>query len=461
MHRQAGRHLILTMALAALVTPKLTASRVQSSRRPTDQEVAAATRVYESLIERLTRIKTLTMYVIHGNFTDGGSRTVHFPPPRNPSSDDPRTILDCFNLWGYGYHRVSHAEYRGEMATVLEHIPSDGGDGYGILYISDRTGWPIAGGYAPDRTTPRLTEFTRLRVTLKGGVASSADWTEVFRKNAQRSLSRTPRPLTRTRIERAIPKKPDQYVVVSPVVGARGDYVVGVGSGMEAAAAFYVPADGLVRRLTGWTDCLVDYAQRSGSRLLLGGNVGWYGNGPRYQLMLFTLSGGHSSRASHATTVEQIVDPTVPPNALSGKVFALQCRAYPEHMNSSHATALLLVEESFQVRRLKVERIGSRLADTAYNTLDRLAGALEKGDETTVAKLVPAADTRAKLQQAWKLAGPDPSVSTPGSINRVDGTYYQWGDWSDPAAKIRFVRISGAWRVTSVELPKKPSLREP
>jgi hypothetical protein len=133
---------------------------------PTEKDEAAATRVYEALARRLGRIKTLSMYVVHGNFVDGGSRTVHFPPPRKPKNDDPQTILDCFNLW-LRWHRVSHARYHGEKVTVLEHIARDGADGYGILYISDRTGWPLAEGYAPDRTTPQMTEFTHIRVKLK------------------------------------------------------------------------------------------------------------------------------------------------------------------------------------------------------------------------------------------------------------------------------------------------------
>ncbi len=154
---------------AALLTLLLGFTRPQESIFPTAKEEAAATRVYEALVKRLNRIKTLTMYVVHGNFTDGGSRTVHFPPPRKPKSDDPKTILDCFNLWGYGYHRVTHVKYKGEKAALLEHIAHDGGDGYGVLYISERTGWPLATGYSPDRSDPRLTEFKRLRVMLKRG----------------------------------------------------------------------------------------------------------------------------------------------------------------------------------------------------------------------------------------------------------------------------------------------------
>ena len=168
--KRATNHLWLPIvALTTLVPSSFAALPVQEPQYPTAKEIAAATRVYDALVKRLNRIKTLSMYVVHGNFTDGGNRTVHFPPPRKPREDDPRTILDCFNLWGYGYHRVSHAKFRGEKTTKFEHIPSDGADGYGVLYISDRTGWPIAGGYAPDRTTPRLTEFTRVRVTLKRG----------------------------------------------------------------------------------------------------------------------------------------------------------------------------------------------------------------------------------------------------------------------------------------------------
>ena len=107
------------------------------------------------------------MYVIHGRFEDGGNRTVRFPPPRKPKNDDPRTILDCFSLWLNSWHRVSHAKYHGEKVTVLEHIPRDGGDGYGLLYISDRTGWPLANGFSPDRTTPQMTEFIHVRIRLK------------------------------------------------------------------------------------------------------------------------------------------------------------------------------------------------------------------------------------------------------------------------------------------------------
>jgi hypothetical protein len=137
-----------------------------NSGQPTPSEIAAATREFDALVKRLGRIKTLSMYVVHGNFTDGGSRTVHFPPPRKPKVDDPKTILDCFNLW-LTFHRVSQGKFRGQPTTVLEHIPSDGADGYGILYISKKTGWPLAGGFAPDRTTPRLTEFRHLRIKLK------------------------------------------------------------------------------------------------------------------------------------------------------------------------------------------------------------------------------------------------------------------------------------------------------
>ena len=154
----------------------------------------------------------------------------------------------------------------------------------------------------------------------------SPHWIEAYRVRAEGLLRRATRPLTKARIERALPEKPDQYVVVSPVEGARGDYVIGVGSGTESAAAFYVSSDGHMRTLIAATDCLVDYAQRSGSRLLLGGMVGWYGNGPRYQLMLFTLTNRQFAQKSQATTVEQIIDSTVPPSALSGKTFSLKCR---------------------------------------------------------------------------------------------------------------------------------------
>ncbi len=285
-------------------------------------------------------------------------------------------------------------------------------------------------------------------------ISRSADQAETFRVGAQRALARVARPLTKAKIEAAIRPKSDQVVIVSPVEGAKGDYVVGVGSGMESASAFYVPADGLIRTLTGRTDCLVDFAQRRGASLLLGGQVGWTGNWPRYQLTLMNVSGAKSAQISQATTKEQVVDETVPKDALDGKPFCLKTRTYPEHMNASHASALLLVEEWFRVRGFNVERTHARLGDTAYNTLDRLAGYLDSGDLEAVAKIVPAADTRKKLAEAWKLAGPEPSVSPPGSISRVEGTYYQWGDWSDPVAKLRFMRISGAWRLTSVELPK-------
>lgn len=76
--------------------------------------------------KRLNRIKTLKMFVVHGNFTDGGSRAVHFPPPRKPKSDDPKTILDCFNLWGYGYHRVTISIVRdANLARSRYHMGPD------------------------------------------------------------------------------------------------------------------------------------------------------------------------------------------------------------------------------------------------------------------------------------------------------------------------------------------------
>ncbi|MFI5386362.1 MAG: hypothetical protein ACHQ50_09600 [Fimbriimonadales bacterium] len=168
MHIPGSTIWISLVALAAFHLTTLAPAAIQEPHFPSEKEQAAAARVYGALVERLGRIKTLSMRVIHGNFTDAeeGPRTVHFPPPRRPREDDPRTILDCFGGW-LNWDRVSHAKYHGEKVTVLEHIPRDGGDGYGILYISDRTGWPVANGYAPDRTTPRMTEFTHLRIRLK------------------------------------------------------------------------------------------------------------------------------------------------------------------------------------------------------------------------------------------------------------------------------------------------------
>lgn len=160
----AMKSLILAVTVA-LVFPVRSPGR----QLPSAKEIEAADRAYSALVKRLGRIRTLAMYVVHGNFSDSGSsRTVHFPPRRKAKSDDPKTIEECFNLW-VNYNRVSHSVFHHQKVTMLEHVPGDGGDGYGVLYVSDRTGWPVAGGYAPDRTEPTLTEFRNLRVTLKRG----------------------------------------------------------------------------------------------------------------------------------------------------------------------------------------------------------------------------------------------------------------------------------------------------
>lgn len=140
---------------------------------PTPKQIKEAGRIYGQLLKKLGRIKTLSVYVVHGNFTDGGSRTVTLPPPLiSPKGQVyglPKTVLECFNLvasWAR-YDRAKTGKFRNQPAIILEHYPGDGADSYNVLYISKRTGWPLANGYSLDSAPPRLTEFRNIKVTLK------------------------------------------------------------------------------------------------------------------------------------------------------------------------------------------------------------------------------------------------------------------------------------------------------
>ena len=78
--------------------------------------------MYETLVKTAWPHQDVDDVCGQGEFWVGGNRMVRFPRPRKAKEDDPKTVLDCFNLWLNRYYRVSHARFRGEKVTVLEHI---------------------------------------------------------------------------------------------------------------------------------------------------------------------------------------------------------------------------------------------------------------------------------------------------------------------------------------------------
>lgn len=270
------------------------------------------------------------------------------------------------------------------------------------------------------------------------------------------------KPLNRARIEKVIRTLGyNEYTgIVTPLIGARGSFIVSCGHGMEDTSTWLVAPSGKVSIVTHqdsleaggvWWPSLANAAQIKGKTLLLGGLIGWSGNGPRYALETYRREGRNWSRTSRAQTEYECWGAEIPASLVSGGAIQLRSRTYGKSVECCHATALVSIGEAFRVRQGIVKRVGERRLDTAFNTLDSLAGALASGNHRAIGRIVPSKSLRRRLAKIWPRFGPEPRVEVAnGDARRENGTYGWSRDGSSETLWLSFARRSRGWVVTKI-----------
>ncbi len=284
-------------------------------------------------------------------------------------------------------------------------------------------------------------------------------WVTRLQTGAQAIISTENRPLAKSHIEsmmRALaPTLNSPHVI--PVKGAPGQFIISALNPPTESCALLVNR-GRKLSLVDWSreesprpSCEVTQVELRNGTLIVGGKVGWVGNGPGFLIRTMVQRRGVWQTSSMASSARQC-DSCLWSKA--GNTYRVRTRDYPLHMSTGHVDAVYSREEVFTFRNGKILRTGERPLATPFNTLDALAGGLALQDSSSLRRIVPSASMRQQLAKVWKVVGPEPGVSVPGSTFNADSVTWGWhalaGDWHRDYW-FHFVRRGDRWVVSRID----------